>query len=324
MWKYIRRCGRMKSFRLAYICLFCIALLLITACQKKDEGHLETKKLTVVATLFPLYDFSKNIGGQYADVFLLLPPGVESHGFEPKPEDILRINKADIFVYTGKHMEPWAEKILKGIENKPLVVVDSSKGITFIEGLSGDEHEHAHKEGELDPHIWLDFSNSQKMIDNMLEGFIKADAVNADIYRKNAEQYKAMLSALDNKFREGLASCKTRYFIHGGHYAFGYMAKRYGLAYISAYRGFSPDSEPSAKRLAELVKKMKKHNVRHVFYEELVTPRVADTIAKETGAELLQLHAAHNITKDEMEKGATFIGLMEQNRINLKTGLQCQ
>jgi zinc transport system substrate-binding protein len=102
------------------------------------------------------------------------------------------------------------------------------------------------------------------------------------------------------------------------------MAKRYGLNYISAYHGFSPDSEPSAKRLAELVKKMKKHNVRHVFYEELVSPRVADTIAKETGAALLLLHAAHNITKEELEKGVTFAMLMNQTLLNLKTGLQCK
>ncbi|OGW20886.1 MAG: zinc-binding protein, partial [Nitrospirae bacterium GWA2_46_11] len=303
----------MKSLNIVFILIICLAVMLLS-CAKKEEKQPETKKLRIVTTLFPLYDFAKNIGGEHADVSLLLPPGVESHSFEPKPDDIVKINKAGVFIYTGKHMEPWAEKILKGIDNKSLIVVDSSKGINLMKEAEEDGHDHKHgkSEQEMDPHIWLDFGNAQKMVDNMLEGFIKADAVNADVYRKNAAQYKALLSALDNKFREGLASCSTKYFIHGGHYAFGYMAGRYGLNYISAYRGFSPDSEPSAKRLAELVKNMKKHNVKHIFYEELVSPRVADTIAKETGAALLQLHAAHNITKKEWDKGVTFAGLMEQ------------
>lgn len=315
----------MKKFSIMHVFLLCIALLMTASCQKKDERQIEIKKLTVVTTLFPLYDFAKNIGGEYAEASLLLPPGVEPHGFEPKPEDIIRINKADIFIYTGKYMEPWAEKILKGTDNKSLIVVDSSKGINLLEETEEDGHDHKHANGEgLDPHIWLDFDNAKKMIDNMLESFIKADAANADAYRKNAEQYKAMLSDLDNKFRKGLASCKTRYFIHGGHYAFGYMAKRYGLNYISAYHGFSPDAEPTARRLAELIRKMKKHNTTHVFYEELISPRVAEVIAKETGARLLQLHAAHNLTKEEWDRGATFIGLMEQTLINLKTGLQCR
>ncbi|OGW19609.1 MAG: zinc-binding protein [Nitrospirae bacterium GWC2_46_6] len=315
----------MKSLNIVFILIICLAVMLLS-CAKKEEKQPETKKLRIVTTLFPLYDFAKNIGVEYADVSLLLPPGVESHSFEPKPDDIVKINKAGVFIYTGKHMEPWAEKILKGIDNKSLIVVDSSNGINLMKEAEEDGHDHKHgkSEQEMDPHIWLDFGNAQKMVDNMLEGFIKADAVNADVYRKNAAQYKALLSALDNKFREGLASCSTKYFIHGGHYAFGYMAGRYGLNYISAYRGFSPDSEPSAKRLAELVKNMKKHNVKHIFYEELVSPRVADTIAKETGAALLQLHAAHNITKKEWDKGVTFAGLMEQTLANLKIGLQCK
>lgn len=312
----------MKKFSIMHVFLLCIALLLIASCQKKHDKQNETKKLTVVATLFPLYDFAKNIGGEYAEVFLLLPPGVESHGFEPTPADIIRINRADIFIYTGKYMEPWAEKILTGIDNKSLGVIDSSKEINLVEKTGNSGHfDHAHS---MDPHIWLDFENAQKMVDNMLEGFIAAGPANEPVYRKNAENYKSILRELDNKFSEGLASCKTRYFIHGGHYAFGYMAKRYGLNYISAYHGFSPNAEPTARRLAELIRKMKRHDANYVFYEELISPQAAETIAKETGAELLHLHAAHNITKEEMERGITFIELMEQNLVNLKTGLQCQ
>ena len=315
----------MKKLSTVYIFIFFIVLLLTASCQKKDEQQPGTKKLTVVTTLFPLYDFAKNIGGEFANVSLLLPPGIEPHGFEPRPEDIIRINKADIFVYTGKYMEPWAEKILKSTDNESLLIVDSSKGISLIKEEGNHSHPHENKDKhEIDPHIWLDFENAQKMIDNILEGFIKAEAANADFYRSNAEKYKVQLSMLDNQFREGLASCKTKNIIHGGHYAFGYMAKRYGLKYISAYHGFSPDAEPSARRLVELVRKMKKHKTEYVFYEELISPRVAEVIAKETGANLLQLHAAHNLTKEEWEGGVTFIRLMDRTLKNLKTGLQCQ
>ncbi len=317
----------MKKLSIIHVFLLCIVLLLTASCQKKDEKLIETKKLTVITTLFPLYDFAKNIGGQYAEVFLLLPPGVESHGFEPTPKDIIRINRANIFIYTGKHMEPWAQKILKGIDNKALVIVDSSKKVKLIKGADDHSHSHGHKHDhahEMDPHIWLDFENAQKMVDNILEGFIAADPANEPVYRKNAENYKSILRELDNKFREGLASCKTRYFIHGGHYAFGYMAKRYGLNYISAYHGFSPDAEPTARRLRELIRNMKKHDIRYVFYEDLISPRVANVIAKETGAELLKLHGAHNITKEDWDKGVTFAEIMRQNLVNLKIGLQCQ
>jgi zinc transport system substrate-binding protein len=314
-----------KPFKIVFVLIFCLVVVAVS-CQKKEDIAQQSKRIKVVTTLFPLYDFARNIGGEHADVILLLPPGVEPHGFEPKPDDIVKINKAGVFIYTGKHMEPWAEKILKGTDNKFLIVVDSSKGIKLMKDAEEDGHAHKHgtAEEEMDPHIWLDFGNAQIMADNILEGFIKADAVNADTYRKNADKYRAELSELDNKFREGLASCSTKYFIHGGHFAFGYMAKRYGLNYISAYHGFSPDSEPSAKRLAELVKNMKKHNIKHVFYEELVSPRVAEIIAKETGASLLQLHAGHNISKEDWDRKVTFIAAMQQTLSNLRTGLQCK
>jgi zinc transport system substrate-binding protein len=232
------------------------------------------------------------------------------------------------------------------------MVVDSSQGISFMEGkgehehqhgeerskkeilihdephkhLDKEEHEHSHKEGhhhEMDPHFWLDFVNAQKMVDRILEGLVKKDPTHKEFYSKNTEQYKLKLNDLDLKFKETLSRCKKKVFVHAGHFAFGYLAKRYGLEYVSAY-GFSPDAEPSPKKLVELTKTLKKHGLGHIYYEELITPRVAETIAKETGASLLMLHGAHNLTKDEFEKGVTFISLMEDNLKNLKAGLQCQ
>jgi zinc transport system substrate-binding protein len=231
-------------------------------------------------------------------------------------------------------MEPWAVDILKGLDNKNIIVIDSSRDISFMEekGEHPHEHEkervHSHEEKhphdhEVDPHIWLDFANAQKMIDHILQGLAKKNPTNKELYSKNAEQYKSKLSDLDQKFKGALSRCKKKVFVHAGHFAFGYLAKRYGLQYVSAY-GFSPDAEPSPKRLVELTKTMKKHGLQHIYYEELITPRVAEVISKETGAKLLMLHGAHNLTKEEFEKGVTFISLMEGNLKNLEAGLQCQ
>lgn len=321
-----------------------IAIFIFASCQKKEQQTAKVEKIKVITTLFPLYDFAKTIGQDKADVVLLLPPGVEPHSFEPKPEDIVRINKADLFVYTGKYMEPWAGDILKGLDHKNLIVVDSSQGISLMEEKGehehkhGDKHEHKkahghkeshkhqHKEGhhhEIDPHFWLDFGHAQKMADHILEGFVKKDPSHKEFYSKNAEQVKSRLNDLDLKFKEVLSRCKKKVFVHAGHFAFGYLAKRYGLEYVSAY-GFSPDAEPSPKKMVELTKTLKKHGLRHLYHEELITPRVAETLAKETGASLLMLHGAHNLTKDEFEKGVTFISLMEENLKSLEVGLQCQ
>ncbi|MBI1910505.1 MAG: zinc ABC transporter substrate-binding protein [Deltaproteobacteria bacterium] len=314
----------MRTKSIFMICMLLFSCLLVS-CNRAKEQQAEQNKIKIVASLFPLYDFAKNIGKEKAQVELLLPPGMEPHAFEPKPGDIINISRADIFIYTNPAMEPWVEDILKGVDSKDLFVVDSSKG-ALLKDEAGDSHEHEHGHGhgaEVDPHIWLDFSNAQKMVDNVLEGFLKKDPANKEFYIKNATEYKAKLQGLDNRFKDGLSACKKDVFIHGGHFAFGYLAHRYGMNYISAYNGFSPNAEPSPRMIAELIQKMKKHEIKHVYYEELITPRIADVVTKETGAELLMLHGAHNLTKDELDGGATFISLMEQNLKNLRTGLQC-
>jgi zinc transport system substrate-binding protein len=194
-----------------------------------------------------------------------------------------------------------------------------------MDGAEEKEHRHgdAHKLERVDPHVWLDFSNAVLMVDNILEGFVKKDPANAAFYRNNAEAFKAQLKELDKKFETTLAGCEKKIFINGGHFTFGYLARRYHLNYLSAY-GFSPNAEPSPKELAALSAQLKRNNLKHIFYEELITLRIAKTIAGETGASLLVLHGAHNISKEELERGTTFLGLMEKNLENLKVGLQCQ
>jgi zinc transport system substrate-binding protein len=155
-----------------------------------------------------------------------------------------------------------------------------------------------------------------------VKALTEKDPVNASFYQKSADEYKNKLAQLDNQYKSGLAKCESKEIVYGGHYAFGYLGKRYGLAYESAY-GISPDSEPSAQDLAKLIEQIKKEKIKYVFFEELVSPKVAETLAKETGAGLLLLNPAHNLTKEDFENNVSFLSIMEKNLINLKTGLGC-
>ena len=161
------------------------------------------------------------------------------------------------------------------------------------------------------------------MVDTILAALAQRDPQNDKTYAANAAAYKEKLRALDRAFKNTLQTCRKDTFIHGGHFAFGYLAARYGLHYISAYQG-SPDAEPTPKRLIELKKTMEEKGIRYVYYEELITPRVAEILARETGAKLLKLHGAHNVTKQEFEGGISFLAIMEENLNNLKAGLECR
>jgi len=316
------------------ICLFVAVLflaVLLAGCSKSgDKGPVE-RRLKIVTTLFPLYDFAKQVGGERSDVSLLLPPGVEPHSFEPKPGDILKLESADLFIYTGREMEPWVQTFLRSVNAEQLVVVDASAGI-----LPGEEKgpyvldrrapgggEDQGYRTDIDPHIWLDLANARKMVDTILRGFVMKDPAHKEYYTRNAEGYKEKLAQLDAEYQRVLATCKKHVIIHGGHFAFNYLAKRYHLVYVSAYSG-SPDAEPTARRLVALEEQLKKYDVHYIYYEELITPRVAEIIAREAGAHMLKLNGAHNVTREEMARGITFLEIMEENLTNLKVGLECR
>lgn len=295
-----------------------------------QKSKTDSKKITVITTLFPMYDFAKNIGQDKIEVKLLLPPGVEAHAYEPKPSDIIKINKADIFIYTGEFMEPWAHDIIEGI-NKNVKIVNSSNGIELIkqegeenqEEIDQHEKEEHHHHSGVDPHIWLDFENTKTMVKNIADALEKVDPQNAIFYQNNLKTYQIKLLDLDENYKNTIATCKTKTIIYGGHYAFGYMAKKYELNYLAA-QGFSPDSEPTVKDMISLIEQIKKDNIGYIFYEELTSPKIAETLSRETNTKMLLLNGAHNLTKEDYEAGASYISLMEGNLKNLAEGLNCQ
>lgn len=306
--------------------VLCCAAFFVAGCDKKNEVK-PAVGLQVVTTLFPLYDFARSIAGDKAQVTMLLPPGVEPHTFDPKPEDMIRISRAGLFVYTSKYMEPWAEKIISGIDSKALRVVNAGERVRYRAGAGKDEHDHGQKEDHgqkrMDPHVWLDFTNAELMVDTILDGFVAVDPANSGVYRRNAENLKNRLTALDDRYRKSLSSCVTRKLLHGGHYTFGYLAGHYELEY-HALSGISSDSEPSAERMVALVREIKSSGATSLFAEELLSPRLSETLAREAGVGVLMLHGAHNLSRDDLTRNVTFFDLMERNLEQLRKGLQCR
>jgi zinc transport system substrate-binding protein len=309
---------------------------------RSNNNKVKEDKIFIVTTLFPLYDFAKQIGQDKVEASILLPAGIEAHSFEPKPSDIVKVNEADIFIYTGEFMEPWAKNIIDGVSNENLRIINISRGVKLLHAEENHEHEedHDHKEDnhaekeeddhndendhhhDVDPHIWLDFDNNLIMIDNILEVLIEIDPENTIFYQKNADEYKEKIMALDDKYRTILSICKNRDIIYSGHYAFGYMARKYNLNYKSAY-GLSPNQEPGAQDLIEIIEKIKKDKIDYIFSEELMSPKLSQMLNKETNTDFLILNPAHNVTKDDFQNGVDYLLVMERNLTNLAKGLDC-
>lgn len=297
-----------------------VGLIVLSQLQETNKKNTDSGRIKIVTTLFPLYDMAKEIGADKAAVSLLVPPGVEPHTFEPKPSDIIKINEADIFVYTGRFMEPWAEDIIQGAVNKNIIAVDASKGTRMMRVVFPDKDEPS---GAFDPHIWLDFDNAKTMVKNIADALEARDPADKAFFKQRADDYNKRLIELDAAFRKTLGACKRKELVYGGHYAFGYLAQRYGFRYLAA-QGVSPDAEPTAKDLAQLVEQIKKDKIHYVFYEELTSPKIAETIARETHAKLLLLNAAHNVTKDQLQRGVSFFEILHADLENLKIGLECR
>jgi zinc transport system substrate-binding protein len=307
--------------KISLIILFFSSFLF--SCEFKKPLAANNSKLHIIATLFPEYDFTRQIAGARADVKLLLPPGLESHSYEPTPQDIVKILNADVFIYTNIVMEPWAQKIAQNYTNSHTLILDVSRGINFLnakdENLENTEPNHKHS--NIDPHIWLDPLLAKTMVANIAQSLCKKDPANAGYYQKNADAYMKKLDKLNADFLTLFQNTKTKTIIYGGHSAFGYFAKRYSLTFISPYKGFSPDAEPSPQRLAELIKTIKTMGVSTIYFEELIDPKVSRLIVAQTGVKMVLLHGAHNVSKNELQSGLSYLNIMYDNLEKLKNGL---
>lgn len=281
-------------------------------------------KIKVVTTFYPMYEFSKQIAGDRAEVIGLIPAGAEPHDWEPTAQDMKQITEANVFVYNGG-VEGWVDKALKSAGAVKLVVVQASKGIELMEGVE-EEDDHDKKDAKtgaaekvMDPHVWLDPVLAQKEVANIEAAFEQADPANKDVYKKNAEAFIAKLQDLDKTFQANLSNVKRKEFVTQ-HAAFGYLAKRYGLTQVPI-AGLSPEEEPAPDKMAEIVKFAKEHQVKTIFFETLVDPKVAKTVAQEIGAKTAVLNPLEGLTDEDKKNNLDFIGIMKKNGEALKAVL---
>jgi zinc transport system substrate-binding protein len=291
-------------------------------------GGQPPSKLKVVASLFPLQEFARAVGGEKVQVILLLPPGAEPHTWEPKPGDVVKITQADIFIYISPSMEPWVDKVLRAAQGKNLRVLEASRGLSLRKAEQEEQgtaiHPHRHfGPEEMDPHIWLDFALDLKIVDAIATVFSEKDPALAFSYKNNAAIYKKKLKNLDQKYQYSLAQCRHRQIVLSGHAAFGYLAKRYGLQQI-AVSGISPDAEPTPKRMVQVIEATRKKGIKFIFSEERVHPKLSQTLAEEAGVGLLVLNPGANLTPEQIRQKVTFLDLMEKNLQNLQRGLECE
>lgn len=325
-----------NPFRItALIALILVSSLSLIACgntnsQETTSTQSSEASIKIVATLFPQYDFSRILTKDMSDVNirLLMPPGTEAHNYEPTPKDIADIQNADVFIYTSFAMEPWVEKMLTQIGPNTLVI-DATKDVTYLtaEQLGLDVHDDSdakddHDQLGVDPHVWLDPSNASIMVENVANGLVRKFPEKKDVINSALKQYQSELVQLDQKIQSSLAQFNDRSIIFAGHYAFGYFSKKYNVAYHSPYDGFSPDAEPAPQKIAEMIDLMKSEKQTTVFYEELIDPKIARIIANETGAKLVMLHAAHNVSKDDLKNEITYLQIMQENLAKLEEGLK--
>ena len=262
------------------------------------------EKLKVVASGYVPYDLARSIGGDKIELSQLIPAGTEPHHFEPTPGDIIKVNHSDVFVYVCAELEPWTQDILKGL---PYVV--SVESAPLLEGE--------------DPHVWMTPYGALSMAQTIAQALIEKDPKNKAYYRQNLKNFEKEIQVLHSAFKQGLANCQSREMIHIGHLAFGALAQDYGLN-LHALTGTSHQSEHSVRKLADLVKLIKKHQVRAVFTEEMLSPDLANTVSLETGVFVLPLYTVHGVSKEDFSAQKTYLDFMRQNLTNLQKGLQCQ
>lgn len=305
----------MKNKKIMGFSILLLSILLVAAgCSNKQETA-KTDKLQVVTTFYPMYDFTKNVVGDNGEVSVLMKAGTEPHDYEPSAKDIAKIADSDVFVYNSEEMETWVGSVLKNIDTKKTVVIDASKEIKLLEGSHEEEededHDHEGHSHAHDPHVWLDPVLAKEEVNAIKEGLIQADKTNKASYEKNAKTYSDKLDALNEKFEAGLKGAKNRTFVTQ-HAAFAYLAARYDLKQV-AISGISPDQEPSPAKLAELNDFVKENNIKVIYFEETASPKIAKTLAKETGARLAVLSPIEGITKEDQDQGIDYIKVMENN-----------
>ncbi|MCL2043728.1 MAG: metal ABC transporter substrate-binding protein [Treponema sp.] len=315
-----------------FILLLAISMACFAGCREDRRAVMrsEDDRIHVTTTIFAPYDFVRNIAGDRVNLTMLLPPGSESHSFEPSPRDIITIQNTDVFIYIGGESDEWVARILESMDTdtmKILTLMDMVERLEeeIVEGMEDHDHDdhdddHDH-EIVFDEHVWTSPRNAMAIIQAITEILCEADSVNADFYRNNAAAYIEALQELDAAFEAVIAGAQRRTVVFGDRFPFRYFAHAYGLEYFAAFPGCSTQTEPSVATVAFLINKIREEQIPVIFHIELSNERMADTISGETGAQKLLLHSAHNITRRDFDAGLGFLEIMHRNVDNLREAL---
>ncbi len=305
--------------RKVFHCLLFICLLSLTAgCYNGGTAPTNQNQMKVVATVYPVYEFTKQIGGDKINLTLMTPVGAEPHDWEPTAKDLVKIHEAKLFIYQGNGLEPWVGKLLT--QNKTTAAIAASENIPTLAAVGDEENDQpALDQPVADPHLWLDPVLAQQEVKNIRDALMSADPDNEDFYHDNAEKLLGRLSDLDKQYRDSTSKF-TRKDIVTTHAAFAYLTKRYGLNQVPLM-GLAPDAEPTPEKIAQVSEFCKTHAVKAVFFETLVSPKLAEVIGRESGVTTLALNPIEGLTADELKAGQDYFSIMKENLTNLEAAL---
>ncbi|WP_449455344.1 metal ABC transporter solute-binding protein, Zn/Mn family [Streptococcus suis] len=291
-----------------------VSALLLAACGNSTASQ-EDGKLDIVTTFYPVYEFTKQVTGDEANVDLLVKAGTEVHGYEPSAKDIARIQEADAFVYENENMETWVHDVEGSIDTEKVNVISATEGMLLLPGGEEEHEGHDHSEEghshAYDPHVWLSPERAITLVENIRDSLVAKYPEKKDAFETNAAAYIEKLDALDAKYSETLSAAKQKYFVTQ-HTAFAYLALDYGLKQVSI-TGVAADEDPTPSRLAELTEYINKYGIKYIYFEENASKSVAETLAKETGVQLDVLNPLESLTDEDMKNGKDYISVMEDN-----------
>lgn len=329
-----------KFFALILICTLCLALC---ACGQQAQAPETDGGVNIVATVFPAYDFARQIAGDDGNVTLLIPPGSEAHSYEPTPQDIIRIQNCDLLVCNGGESEAWLDEILGGMDREipAVVMLDCVDALTeeVKEGMQVHGHDHGHDdhdhdehdghdhddheehEEEYDEHVWTSPVNAQLICRAIAAALCQADPAHASDYTARRVDYCAELQELDADFRGVIANAKRHTLIFADRFPVRYFVEEYGLDYFAAFPGCADDAEPSARTVAFLIDRVREEQAPAVLYIEFSNQKMADIVCEDTGCEKLLFNSCHNVTADQLRGGVTYLELMRGNLETVKEAL---
>ena len=311
-----------------------VLIILVSGCSSNTPTS-EDEKIKIVTTTFPQYDWVKEItkDTDNIELTLLINSGVDLHSFQPSAQDILNISTCDMFIYVGGESDEWVEDALKEKVNQDMVTISlldvlgsSAKVEEEIEGMEEEDHEHEEEhEEELDEHVWLSLKNAQLFCDVITEEIKKLDPDNSSTYDANSASYKEKLVDLDNKYSEAISNANTKTVLFGDRFPFRYLFDDYGLSYYAAFKGCSAETEASFETIVFLANKVDELSLQCVMNIEGTTHKIAQTIVENTNnknQKILLLDSMQSITNDDIDKGVTYLSVMESNLEVLKEALK--